>query len=32
MFEYAARLEAGEPYDPMDGRAFIRETLADYIE
>jgi hypothetical protein len=32
MFEYAARLEAGEAYDPRDGRAFIRATLANYIE
>lgn len=32
MFEYAARLEAGEAYDPRDGRAFIRATLTNYIE
>jgi hypothetical protein len=32
MFEYAAALEAGEPYDPEAGSAFIRSTLADYIE
>jgi hypothetical protein len=32
MFEYAAALEAGEPYDSESGLAFIRATLADYIK
>ena len=32
MFDYAARLEAGEPYDPDDARAFIRSTIDDHVE
>ncbi|MDX1561604.1 MAG: DUF6607 family protein, partial [Gammaproteobacteria bacterium] len=31
MFEYAAALEAGQAYDAGAGRAFIRGTLADYL-
>jgi hypothetical protein len=31
MFEYAARLEAGERYEPEAGRRFIRETLTAYL-
>jgi hypothetical protein len=31
MFEYAAELEAGREYDAVAGRAFIRETLARYL-
>ena len=29
FFEYAARLEAGAPFDRQDARAFIRRTLQD---
>jgi hypothetical protein len=32
MFDYAARLEAGEPYDADDARTFIRATIDDYVE
>jgi hypothetical protein len=32
MFEYAARLEAGQPYDRQDARAFIDATLDDHLE
>jgi len=32
MFEYAARLEQGEAYDPADGRQFIAATLARYVD
>jgi hypothetical protein len=32
MFEYAARLESGDRYDPEDGRRFIEETLAAYLD
>jgi len=32
MFEYAARLEAGEPYDAADARAFIRAKLDEHIQ
>jgi len=31
MFEYAARLEGGDSYDPDDGRRFIAATLAEYL-
>jgi Family of unknown function (DUF6607) len=31
MFDYAARLEAGEPYDAREAREFIRSTLSDYV-
>ena len=31
MFEYAAELETGREYDGDEGRAFIRETLARYL-
>jgi hypothetical protein len=31
MFEYAARLEAGEPYHTADARAYIADTLAEYV-
>jgi hypothetical protein len=32
MFIYAAGLEAGQAYDPAEGRAFISETLARYLD
>lgn len=32
MFIYAAELEAGQAYDSEAGRAFIRETLARYLD
>jgi hypothetical protein len=32
MFIYAAELEAGREYDPAAGRAFVRATLADYLD
>lgn len=32
MFEYAAELEAGRDYDAAEGRAFVRETLARYLD
>ena len=32
MFEYAAKLEAGEAYDAEHAREFIRATLAEYVE
>ncbi|MGD8340728.1 MAG: DUF3750 domain-containing protein [Gammaproteobacteria bacterium] len=32
MFIYAAELEAGQAYDTDAGRAFIRETLAKYVD
>jgi hypothetical protein len=31
MFVYAAGLEAGQDYDPAEGRAFIRATLESYL-
>ena len=31
MFDYAAELESGREYDPEAGRAFIRDTLARYL-
>ncbi len=30
-FEYAGRLAAGEPYDPVDGAAFARETIEKFL-
>lgn len=32
MFEYAAALEAGEPYDREASRRFVRETLGRFVE
>jgi hypothetical protein len=32
MFIYAAELEAGRQYDRNAASAFIRETLADYLD
>ena len=32
MFEYAAALDAGEPYDPQASRRFVRATLDRYVE
>lgn len=32
MFEYAAELEAGRDYDAAEGRAFVRGTLARYLD
>ncbi len=32
MFEYAARLEAGEPFDAEDAEAFVRRTLDAYVD
>lgn len=32
MFEYAAALEADEPYDAEESRRFVRETLERYVE
>jgi hypothetical protein len=31
MFIFAAELEAGRDYDTQQGRAFIRETLSEYL-
>lgn len=31
LFEYAGRLDAGEPYDPAAARAFVRETVRGYL-
>lgn len=31
MFDYAAGLESGTIYDDNEGRAFIRETLGNYL-
>src|SRR5690606_24454218 len=31
MFEYAAALERGAPYDAAESRRFVRETLDDYV-
>lgn len=30
-FEYAAKLEGGEPYDPAEGAAFARETIESFF-
>ena len=30
-FEYAAKLEGGEPYDPAKGAAFARETIESFL-
>ena len=31
LFEYAAKLDEGAPYDPAGGRAFARRAVAGYL-
>jgi len=31
LFEYAGKLDEGEPYDPAAARAFVRKTVQGYL-